>query len=88
MKRRTKKRMTAIHVNIPVRLLEDFDQTLSFSQSRSAKISFLMDQSLHGKHASVLEDISSRQLMAALTNRDDVDETMKTLLLQVLTKTS
>jgi len=88
MKRRTKQRMTAIHISIPVRLLEDFDETLSFSQSRSAKISFLIDQSLHGEHASVLEGISSRQLMAALTNRDDVDQTMKALLLQVLTKSS
>lgn len=88
MKRRTKQRMTAIHISIPVRLLEDFDETLSFSQSRSAKISFLIDQSLHGEDAAVLEGISSRQLMAALTNRDDVDGTMKTLLLQVLTNRS
>jgi len=86
MKRRTKQRMTAIHLSIPVRLLEDFDETLRFNQSRSAKVCTLIDQSLHGEHASVLEDVSSRQLMAALTNRDDVDQTMKTLLLQVLTK--
>ncbi len=80
--------MTAIHVSIPVRLLEDFDETLRFNQSRSAKISTLIDASIHGKDASVLEDIPSRQLMAALTSRDDVDDTMKTLLLQVLTKRS
>jgi len=85
MKRRTKQRMTAIHLSIPVRLLEDFDETLRFNQSRSAKVCTLIDQSLHGKHASVLEGISTRQLMAALTNRDDVDETMKILLLQILT---
>lgn len=78
--------MTAIHLSIPVRLLEDFDKTLRFNQSRSAKVCTLIDQSLHGEHASVLEGISSRQLMAALTNRSDVDQTMKTLLLQILTK--
>ena len=77
--------MTAIHLSIPVRLLEDFDETLRFNQSRSAKVCKLIDKSLHGSNASVLEGISSRQLMAALTNRDDVDETMKILLLQILT---
>ncbi len=87
MKRRSKQRMTAIHVSIPVRLLEDFDQTLRYNQSRSAKISTLMSQSLHGEALNFLEGRSSRQLMAALTNRDDVDDTMKHLLLQILTQT-
>ena len=79
--------MTAIHVSIPVRLLEDFDETLRYNQSRSAKISSLMVQSLHGEGLNFLEGRSSRQLMAALTNRDDVDDTLKILLLQILTKT-
>ena len=86
MKRRTKQRMTAIHVSIPVRLLEDFDQTLSFSQSRSAKISTLIQKDLDGEYYQGIHEASTRQLMAALTARDDVDDTMKTLLLQVLTK--
>jgi hypothetical protein len=34
----------------------------------------------------MIGDATSRQLMAALTARDDVDETMKTLLLQILAK--
>lgn len=88
MKRRTKQRMTAIHVSIPVRLLEDFDQTLSFSQSRSAKISTLIQKDLHGEDYQSIHEASTRQMMAALTARDDVDDTMKTLLLQILTKTS
>jgi hypothetical protein len=33
-----------------------------------------------------VHDASSRQLMAALTARDDIDETLKALLLQILTK--
>jgi len=33
-----------------------------------------------------VHDASSRQLMAALTARNDIDETLKTLLLQILTK--
>ena len=87
-KRRTKQRMTAIHVSIPVRLLEDFDETLSFTQSRSAKISSLIKQAVEGEDYQVISEASTRQLMAALTARDDVDETMKTLLLQILTKSS
>ena len=88
MKRRTKQRMTAIHISIPVRLLEDFDDTLSFSQSRSAKISRLISQEIEGETHQGISDASTRQLMAALTAREDVDETMKTLLLQILTKSS
>ena len=85
MKRRTKVRMTAIHVSIPVRLLEDFDDTLRFNQSRSAKISQLISQELQGDGRQVIADASTRQLMAALHSRDDVDMLMKSLLLQVLT---
>jgi metal-responsive CopG/Arc/MetJ family transcriptional regulator len=77
--------MTAIHISIPVRLLEDFDDTLSFSQSRSAKISRLISQDIEGGGRQGISEASTRQLMAALTARDDVDETMKTLLLQILT---
>jgi metal-responsive CopG/Arc/MetJ family transcriptional regulator len=78
--------MTAIHVSIPVRLLEDFDDTLRFNQSRSAKISHLISQELMGDGRQVISDASTRQLMAALTARNDVDQTMKTLLLQILAK--
>ena len=85
MKRRTKQRMTAIHVSIPVRLLEDFDETLRYNQSRSAKISSLIHAELNSEAASTIADASTRQLMAALHSRDDVDMLMKSLLLQVLT---
>ena len=86
MKRRTKQRMTAIHVSIPVRVLEDFDETLRFSQSRSAKITRLIHDDLNHDGSMTITDASTRQLMAALTSRDDVDDTMKTLLLQILAK--
>ena len=85
MKRRTKQRMTAIHVSIPVRLLEDFDETLRFNQSRSAKISSLIQAELNSEAGSTIADASTRQLMAALHSRGDVDLLMKSLLLQVLT---
>ena len=77
--------MTAIHVSIPVRLLEDFDETLSFTQSRSAKISTLIQKDLLGEDNQGIGEASTRQLMAALSSRDDVDMLMKSLLLQILT---
>ena len=86
MKRRTKQRMTAIHVSIPVRVLEDFDETLRSTQSRSAKITRLIQDDLDDDGVMAITEASTRQLMAALTSRDDVDETMKTLLLQILAK--
>ncbi len=76
--------MTAIHVSIPVRLLEDFDQLLSFKASRSKTISHLMRKHIDNEY----EDtpmMTSRQLMAMLSGRDDVDDLLKALLLQILT---
>ena len=86
MRRRTKQRMTAIHVSIPVRVLEDFDETLRLNQSRSAKITSLIQQDLQDVEGLTVRGASSRNLIAALTARDDVDDTMKTLLLQILAK--
>lgn len=85
MKRRTKSRTAPIHVTIPVRLLEDFDETLRFNQSRSAKITALIQAELNSEPSFTIADASTRQLMAALHARDDVDMLMKSLLLQVLT---
>ena len=79
--------MTAIHVSIPVRLLEDFDELLSFNASRSKTISHLMRKHMEGEYDDT-PLMSSRQLMAILTNRDDVDDLLKQLLLQILTKSS
>ena len=83
--RRTKQKFTQIHVSIPVRLLEDFDELLSFKASRSKAIAHLMKKHIDGGYDDT-PMITSRQLMAMLTNRDDVDDLVKTLLLQILTK--
>ncbi len=77
--------MTAIHVSIPVRVLEDFDETLRFNQSRSAKITSLIQDNLNSDGAMTIADATTRQLMAALHSRDEVDMLMKSLLLQILT---
>ena len=83
--RRSKTKYTQIHVSIPVRLLEDFDELLSFKASRSKAIAHLMKKHIDGGYDGT-PMMTSRQLMAMLTNRDDVDELLKTLLLQILTK--
>ena len=88
MKRRTKQRMTAIHISIPVRLLEDFDDTLSFSQSRSAKISRLISQDLEAGGSQGISEASTRQLMAALSSREDIEPWFSRVLLEILTKSS
>ena len=77
--------MTAIHVSVPVKLLQEFDETIGYHHSRSKKISQLMEHHLT-TDGMLIADASSRQLMAVLHGRDDVDDTMKILLLQILTK--
>ena len=83
--RRTKVHYKAIHVSIPVRLLEDFDELLSFKASRSKAISHLMRKHVDGSYDDT-PMMTSRQLMAMLSNRNDVDDLLKALLLQILTK--
>ena len=86
MKRRSIHPTRAIHVSLPIRLLRDFDESLRYNQSRSGKISSLIEQYLSSDGGTTIIDASTRQLMAALHARDDVDDTMKLLLLQILTK--
>ena len=85
MKRRSKTKFTQIHVSVPVRLLEDFDETLRFNQSRSAMIANLIQQHLAVDNATI-QTSTTRQLIAALHARDDVEPLVKSLLLQILTK--
>ena len=85
MKRRTKTKFTQIHVSIPVRLLEDLDQSLSFNQSRSKLIAGLVDKYLDADIASI-QTMTTRQVMAALSCRDDVNPLMRELLLQILSQ--
>ena len=87
MKRRSKQRMTAIHVSIPVRLLEDFDETLGFTQSRSAKIASLITRELNSDTQGI-SDASSRQLMAALSSRADVEPWLQRVFREYLTSSS
>lgn len=78
--------MKAIHVNVPIRVLEDFDAELGFKESRSKIIASLMAERVYGG-GTFVRDATSRRLMAALSARDDTDETLRSLLLQILAKT-
>ena len=85
MSRRNKQRCTAIHVTIPNRLLEDFDATIGYEHSRSKKIAHLMAQYLD-EDVAYVATMTTRQLIAALTSREDCDATLRVLLLQVLSQ--
>jgi len=78
--------MTAIHVSIPVRILEDFDQDLKFNQSRSKKITMLMAQSLLGDVIDLYSDATLGQIIRKLVTFEEIDDTLASLLLQVLSK--
>jgi len=75
-----------ISITIPGNLFNELERTLSYSQSRSRFISAAIDEKLSSASAPSIAESSTRQLMAALMNREDVDETMQQLLLQILSK--
>lgn len=78
--------MTAIHVSIPVRVLEDFDATLGFTQSRSAAITKLI-QSAEGEAIEIdLYEATTRQLMVCLSVKPDLEPWFSRVLLEILAK--
>ena len=72
-------------MNNSIKMIQDFDQTLRYNQSRSKKIASLIDDYMNGDGALVRET-NTRQLLRAICNREDTDETLRTLLLQILAK--
>lgn len=75
-----------ISITIPSRIFDELERTLSYSQSRSKFISSAIQNKLDGDAAPGVTELTTRQLMAVLHGRDDIDETMKQLLLQILSK--
>ena len=69
MKRKSKKTIP-VHVTIPVRLLEDLDETLSFKQSRSRIISKLIENYLEGDQV-YIGSMTRKQILVALINQVD-----------------
>jgi metal-responsive CopG/Arc/MetJ family transcriptional regulator len=79
MKRRTKTKFTQIHVSIPVRTLEDLDETLDFNQSRSKIITRLIQNALEGDQVNI-GSMTKRQIVAALMAQTDADSSEYVLL--------
>lgn len=69
-----------IHVNIPLKVLDAVDEV---AVNRSGYITKALQMRLHGDGGSI-EDTSTRQLMAALAARPDVDPTLRLLLRAML----
>lgn len=82
MKRRSKTKYTQIHVSIPVRTLEDFDDTLDFKQSRSKIISNLIKSYLQGEAS--LDDYSRLEIIEHLQYQYDKDSPADVLIQALL----
>ena len=82
MKRRTKTKFTQIHVSIPVRTLEDFDETLDFNQSRSRMISKMIENYLEGDQINI-GSMTKKQIVISLMNQVDPN-TAEYVMLQTL----
>jgi len=67
--RRTKTKFTQIHVSIPVRVLEDFDETLGWKESRSKMITELIKSHVQGEHT--LGDYSRLEIIEHLQYQYD-----------------
>ena len=87
-RRRSANPTKAISVTIPESLLHELDNRLSYSQSRSRFISSAVEEKLQKYDSSspLVSDSSVRQLMAALVARDETEDVLKKLLLQLLSE--
>ena len=86
--RRSKTKYTQIHVSIPVRLLEDLDDSLSFNQSRSKVIAQLVKNHLEGADIDITM-MTKKQVVISLMNKVEFDSPefiMLNSLLQIFSK--
>lgn len=86
--RRTKTKFTQIHVSIPVRTLEDLDDTLDYNQSRSRIITKLIQNALEGDQVNI-GSMTKKQIVVNLINQTDPESSEFVLLnslLQIFSK--
>jgi len=69
--------------SIPVELVHDLKKKHNQSETVTRALRKYLDPD---GHSTEIQDASTRQLMAALTARDDCDDTLKKLLLHILAK--
>lgn len=86
--RRVKQRFTQIHVSIPIRTLEDLDDSLAFNQSRSRIITKLIQNALEGDQVNI-GSMTKKQIVVNLINQTDPESSeyvLLTSLLQIFSK--
>jgi len=84
-RRRSTNPTMAISVTLPRRLIEELDDILSYSQSRSKWIAQACEDKMQKYDSPLLEDASDRQLMGCLHEKTN-DPFLKKLLLQILSQ--
>lgn len=83
-RRRSADKAIPISIALPRSVVTRLDQVLAYKDSRSAYIARAITDRMNNLEASSVADAPSRQLMAALSSREDVDSTLKHLLLRIL----
>jgi len=73
-----------ISLAIPTSMVMQLENHLSHSQSRSKWICGAIEDKMDGIKHSSHEDRTTRQLIAQLSQRTDIDETLRTILLNAL----
>jgi len=81
---RSRDKSIPMSVAIPTSMMMKLENTLSHSQSRSKWICGAIEDKLDGTKHSSHEDRTTRQLMAQLSQREDIESTLKSLLLMLL----
>jgi len=85
-RRRSADKTIPISIALPSSVVARLDQVLAYKDSRSAYIARAITDRLDEIGASSIGDAPTRQLMAALSSREDIDSTLRHLLLQILSK--
>jgi len=73
-----------ISVALPGSLVRRLDQELSFRSSRSKYVARAIKNYLDQLETSSIAEAPTRQLVAALTNREELDDTLRQLLVNFL----
>ena len=81
---RSRDKSIPMSVAIPTSMMMQLENHLSHSQSRSKWICGAIEDKLDGIKHSSHTDRTTRQLMAQLSQREDVDDTLKIILLKLL----
>ena len=71
-------------ISIPTSVNNKLDRHLSYEQSRSRFISSAIEEKLDKRPVPTVQELTTRQLMAALVNRNDVDPSLEVTLLHLL----